>query len=174
MRQLVMATCVVTMLWAAALAPAQQSDEPIDASQLLPFLPNHVEGFAAGKPKGSPASAMGVKLSVVSRVYRKGGPRSQQTVTVKITDGSSNPFFAAAYADAEQYATDGGDGSEKAFTLDGYPAIERYANGPKEGSLAVLVAGHDLVEITIDGLERDTLQQWWKLIDTQGLAALRR
>ncbi len=174
MRQLVMATCVVTMVLAAAVAPAQESGEPLDASQLLPFLPDHAEGFTTGKTKGSPASANGVKLSVVSRTYYKGTSSSRQTVVVKITDGPSIPFFGAAHADAEQYATESSDGYEKGYTLDGYPAIERYANASREGSLAVLVADHDLVEITISDLERDALQEWWKLIDTRRLAALRR
>ena len=56
--------------------------------------------------------------------------------------------------------------------VDGYPAIERYSDERKEGSLTVMVADHYLVEIEVNGLGSDALQDWWRKVDAKKLAAL--
>ena len=162
----------VTVLVAARVL-AQPAVEPVHYSKLLPFLPEKVAGFVADKPKESATSAMGLKLTEVWRVYHRNSARGPETVTLKITDGAGNPFFTAAYADAKQFSNESPEGYQKGFTLDGYPAIEQYATATKAGSLSVLIADHDLVEISVQGLDSATLQEWWKKVDAKKLAALR-
>jgi hypothetical protein len=173
MRRCAINGALLVIVLVAACVLAQQAAEPVHYSKLLPFLPDKVAGFVADKPKGSTTSAMGLKLTEVSRVYHRGSARASDTVTVKITDGAGNPFFAAAYADAKQFSNESPEGYQKGFTLDGYPAIEQYTHATKEGSLSVLIADHDLVEISVKGLDSATLQEWWKKIDAKKLAALR-
>lgn len=155
------------------LAAAQNAPEPVHFSKLLPFLPDKVEGFVPGKPEGSTSSAVGFKITEVSRTYHKGTEDSDQTVTVKITDGAGNQFFAAAHAAATQFSNESTEGYEKGFTLDGNPAIEKYTNESKDGSLTVFLASRYLVEIDTDGLDSKEMQEWWKKIDAKKLAALK-
>lgn len=168
--------CVVTVgatLLIAAWARAQDAVEPVHFSKLLPFLPDNVNGYVAGKPEGSTTSAMGFKLTGVSRVYHKGAENSEETAIVKITDGAGNQFFAAAHAMAAKFSNETSAGYEKGFTLDGYPAIEKYSNESKDGSLSVFVADRYLVEIDASNLDSAALQEWWKRIDSKKLAELK-
>lgn len=154
-------------------ARAEEAIEPVDHPKLLPFLPEKVAGFVADKAQGSASSAMGFQLTHVSRVYHKGKEGADETVTVKITDGAGNHFFAAAHAAVAEFSTDNSEGYEKGIKLDGYPAIERYTNESRDGLLTVFIADRYLVEIDIDGLDSREMQVWWKKLDAKKLAALK-
>ncbi len=167
----VSSAAVVLLL--AGVALAQEGAEPMHFSKLLPFLPDKIEGFAAEKAEGSTSSAMGFKLTEVSRVYHKGKEDAEETVTVKITDGAGNQFFAAAHAAVVEFNTESTEGYEKGIKLDGYPAIERYTNEGKDGSLTVFVANRYLVQIDINGLDSKEMQAWWKKLDAKKLAELK-
>ena len=173
MKRLTMASAGAAVLFVATLAVAQQATEPLHFSKLLPFLPDKVEGFVAEKAQGSTTSAMGFKITEVSRVYRKGKEDAEEAVTLKITDGAGNQFFAAAHAAAAQFSNESTEGYEKGFTLDGYSAIEKYTNDSKDGSLTVFVTGRYLVEVDINGLDSKALQEWWKKLDAKKLAELK-
>ena len=159
----------VLMLLAAAVCAQSHVPEPLHYTKLLPFLPDKVEGYVAEKPGGSSAAAMGFKLSEVSRTYHRGTESGTETVTVKITDGAGNQFFAAAHAAGTQFSHQTDDGYEKGFILDGFPAVEKFTADTKDGSLNVFIAGRYLVEVTTSGLESPTLEEWWKKIDTKKL-----
>ncbi len=161
----------VTLLLATGVS-AQEPLEPVHFSKLIPLLPDHVAGYVTGKPEGTSTSAMGFKLTQVSRLYHKGTESSDESISVKITDGAGNEFFAAAHDTAAKFNKETTDGYEKGFTLDSYPAIERYSNQNKQGSLSVFVAERYLVEIDGSHLESAALQQWWKRIDAKKLAGL--
>ncbi len=173
MRRCAINGALLVMILVAARVLAQQAAEPVHYSKLLPFLPEKVAGFTADKPQKSATAVMGLKLTEVWRVYHLGSARGPETVTLKITDGAGNPFFTAAYADAKQFSNESPAGYQKGFTLDGYPAIEQYTTATKAGSLSVLIADHDLVEISVHGLDSATMQEWWKKVDAKKLAALR-
>lgn len=173
MKRFVIASAVAVALLAAGLARAEEATEPVHFSKLLAFLPDKVEGFVAEKAQGSTSSAMGFKLTEVSRVYHKGKEDAEETVTLKITDGAGNQFFAAAHAAAAQFSNESTEGYEKGFTLDGSPAIEKYTNDSKDGSLTVFLGGRYLVEIDVNGLESKELQAWWKKLDAKKLAELK-
>jgi hypothetical protein len=168
-----MAITVAAVLLFAGIATAQQVIEPVHFSKLVPFLPDKVEGFVAEKPGGSTSSAVGFSLTEVSRTYHKGTDDAEEKVTVRITDGTGNQFFAAAHAAATQFSKETPEGYEKGFTVDGSPAVEKYTNESKEGTLTVLVAGRYLVEITVTRLESAVMQEWWKKIDAKKLAELK-
>ncbi len=168
-----MCAAVGAALLLGTWARAQEPVEPVHFSKLLAFLPDSMAGYVAGKPEGSTSSAMGFKLTQVGRLYHKGTESSDEAVTIKITDGAGNQFFAAAHAMATKFSKETADGYEKGFTLDSYPAIERYRNETRQGSLNVFIADRFLVEITASNLESATLQQWWKRIDTKKLAELK-
>ena len=71
----------------------------------------------------------------------------------------------------EDFDTD--EGYEKGYTLDGYPAVEKYTNESKDGSLSVFIAPRYLVEVTARGLDSKALQEWWKKIDVKKLMELK-
>jgi len=173
MRRCAINGLMLVVVLAAARILAQPAAKPVHYSKLLPFLPAKVAGFIAEEPQHSTVTVMGVKLTEVWRGYRQNNAGTTGEVTVKVADGAQNPFFMAAYADARQFAQEGLAGYQKGFTLDGCPAIEQYVAATKEGSLHVLVADRHLVEITVRGLDSASLQEWWKKIDVQKLAALR-
>jgi hypothetical protein len=164
---------VALLVVIARLAIAQPTAEPVHFSKLMPLLPDPVEGFIAEKAEGSTTATVGFKLTEVSRRYHKGKDAAEATVVVKLVDSTGNPGIAAAHAAMAQFSHETSEGYEKGFTLDGHPAIERYTNESKDGSLIVFVAGRYLVEITIQGLDSPTLQEWWKKIDVKKLTDLK-
>jgi hypothetical protein len=162
------------VLLCAGIALAQSpAPEPLHYTKLIPCLPDKVEGFVADKPEGSTAAAMGFKLTEVSRTYHQGREDAAESVTVKITDGAGNQFFAAAHAATPEFSRDTDEGYEKGFTLDGYPAVEKYTNESKDGSLAVFIAPRYLVEVNASGLDSKALQEWWKKVDVKKLMELK-
>lgn len=163
---------VALLVVLARLAIAQQTAEPAHFSKLMLLLPDHVEGFVAEKAEGSTTAAVGFKLTEVSRRYHK-KDNTEATVLVKIVDGTGSPEIAAAHAAMAQFSHESTDGYEKGVTLDGSPAVERYTNESKDGSLTVVVAGRYLVTIEIQGLDSPTLQEWWKKIDVKKLVELK-
>lgn len=167
------AVIIAMVLPFAGIAAAQQVIEPVHFSKLVPFLPDTVEGFVAETPGGSTSSAVGFSLTEVSRTYHKGTEDAEEKVTVRITDGTGNQFFGAAHAAATPFSKETPEGYEKGFTIDGAPAVEKYTNESKEGTLTVLVAGRYLVEISVTGLESAALEEWWKKIDAKKLAELK-
>lgn len=164
---------VALLVVLARLAIAQPSAEPVHFSKLMPLLPDKVEGFVAEKAEGSTTAAAGFKLTEVSRRYHKGKDDTEATVTVKIVDGTGNPGIVAAHAGMVQFSRETSEGYEKGFTLDGHPAVERYTNESKDGSLTVFVAGRYVVEIELQGLDSAALQEWWKKIDVKKLTELK-
>ncbi len=161
------------LLLLTGVALAQPATEPVPFSKLMPLLPDKVEGFVAEKAGGTTTSAVGFRLSEVSRVYHRGEEDADESVTVRITDGTGNEFFAAAHAGSAPFNHESAQGYAKGFTLDGYPAIEKYTNEDKAGALTVFVADCFLVEISINGLDSKLLQEWWKKIDAPKLTALK-
>lgn len=174
MRRIAVAGAVVAALLVAGVAArAEEPVEPVEFAKLLPFLPEKVDGFVAEKPQGSTSSAMGFQLTEVSRVYHKGSEDSDETVTVKLTDGAGNQFFTAAHAAVAEFNTANAEGYEKGLKIDGFPAIERYTTESHDGTLTVFIASRYLVEIDIAGLDSKEMQVWWKRLDAKKLAALK-
>jgi hypothetical protein len=168
------AVFAATMLLLAASAFAQQpATEPLHFSKLIPLLPEKAEGFVAEKAEGSTSAAMGFKITEVSRRYTKGKDDAEQSATIKITDGAGNQFFAAAHAAMVQFSNESTEGYEKGFTLDSYPAVERYTNDSKSGSLTVFVGSRYLVEVDVAGLDGKAMQEWWKKLDVKQLVQLK-
>ena len=172
MRRFAVAGAMVVALLLARNASAGVSAEPVDSAKLLPFLPDTVDGYVAEKPHGSTSTAMGFQLTEVSRIYHRGSEDADATVTVKLTDGAGNQFFTAAHTAVAEFKTENAEGYERGLTLDGFPAIERYTNESRDGSLTVFVASRYLVEIDIDGLDSQEMQVWWKKLNAKKLAAL--
>lgn len=173
MRRFAAAGAVVLTLLLGSNVSAGEGTEPVDSAKLLPFLPEQVDGYVAEKPHGSTSTAMGFQLTEVSRVYHKGSEDADEGVTVKLTDGAGNQFFTAAHAAIAEFKTENAEGYEKGLELDGFPAIERYTNESRDGSLTVFVANRYLVEIDIDGLDSKEMRVWWKKLNVKKLASLK-
>jgi len=163
----------VTPVLIGALAIAQEAGEPIPFAKLVSFLPEKVSSFIADKADGSTTAAMGFKLTTVSRTYHQGEEGSDKTISLRITDGTGNQFFAAAHAVAPEFSHQSIDGYEKGFKLDGYPALEKYDNHEQVGSLTVFVSNRFLIEIETSGLDSKTLQEWWKKLDIEKLEGMK-
>ena len=153
---------------------ARAAAEPVHFSRLIPFLPDKVDGFVPEKAVGTTNTMMGMKTTEVSRLYRKDTPEGEPsvTVTVKNTDGTGNTIFIYSQSLLPDFSNESTDGYEKSYVLDGFRAMERYTAESKNGSLSVFVAGRYLVVVEISGLESQTMQEWWRKIDVQKLAAL--
>lgn len=164
-------SCAVIGAALTLLSPSMGAAQPVHFSKLLPFLPDQVEGFTAQKPDGSTTSMSGFSMSQVSREYRKGEGEGEQRVTLKISDGTGNEAFKAMHAAMPEFSNETTEGYEKGFKLDGNPAVEKYNTEGKDGQLTVFLGGQFLVEVEIDGLEKEALQAWLKKIDVKKLVA---
>jgi hypothetical protein len=146
---------------AAAAAPPH--------AKLQRLLPDKVPGFVADQPEGNTLSVGGLSIADVSRVYYRGQRGAAETVTVRITDGADNQFLPTRADSGAEFSNEGSSGTQKSYTLNGYPATLHYDPAQRHGTLLVFVRGRYLVQVETKGLEREALEQWWKKINVKPL-----
>lgn len=150
------------LLAAASIADAADSAvEPIHFKQLIEVLPSEVEGYTAGKDKGSTTAAMGFKITNVERPFTK----DTATVKLKITDGAGSPMFGQMHAFKANFDSETMEGYDKAYELDGQQAVEEYKNDPKKGSLNVFYKNRFMIAVEVRGLPAEALREWFARID---------
>src|SRR5690606_36135748 len=95
------------------------------------------------------------------------------TAVITIIDSASNQtYFDTAPADWTTNTEDG-DGFDRRIILEGMRAFEHYDKVARTGSLSVFVGGRYFVQIELTNLDPVHLRDWFKRIDSKGLAALR-
>lgn len=127
--------------------------EPIAFQTLQSHLPK-VSGWEMKEPEGE-RMTMPVPFSQIETRYTKGDSR----IDVKIVDTGFAQLLVAPWSMmlASGYSRETSRGYEKATTVGGNPAIEKWNKERRNGELDVLIGKRFMV--TIEGREIDDMQQ---------------
>lgn len=136
--------------FAAALSgsgPDGKPVQPIAFQTLQTHLPK-MSGWEMDEPEGQ-RMTMPVPFSQVETEYRNGDKR----VDVTIVDTGFAKMLVAPWSMmlATGYSNETSDGYEKATTIGGNPAVEKWSSRSKNGELNILVGNRFMV--TLDGNE---------------------
>ncbi len=126
-----------------------KSGPVIGFRELKPLMPETVAGLARTEHLGETNGVMGFNISEATAVYGEG----ERRVDAKLLDTGGAGVLLLSMAGFAKYKVDKetADGSERTFTLDGYPAHEKYSavGGKTTSSLNVLV--NDRFVVSLDG-----------------------
>ena len=127
--------------------------EPVAFQTLQAHLPK-VSGWEMEEPEGE-RMTMPMPFSQVETTYKKGDAR----IDAKIVDTGFAQLLIAPWSMmlASGYSRESSNGYEKATTINGNPAIEKWNKNSKNGELDVLVGKRFMV--TIEGHDIDDIKQ---------------
>jgi len=122
--------------------------EPVTFQALQGTLPD-VPGWAMGQPRGERMTSP-VPFAETEATYTKG----DATIDVKVVDSGFAPLLIAPWSMmlASGYSRETSEGYEKAVSVNGQPAFEKWDSGSKDGELNILVNKRFLVTIEGDEL----------------------
>ena len=122
--------------------------EPVSFQSLQATLPQ-VPGWEMGKPEGERMTSP-FPFSQTEAAYTKGDSR----IEVKVVDSGFAQMLIAPWSMmlASGYSRETSDGYEKAVTVSGQPAFEKWDSGSKNGELNILVNKRFLVSVEGDDL----------------------
>jgi Yip1-like protein/zinc ribbon protein len=145
--------------------------DPVDFHTLKAMLPDSLPGMQRTGAEGSSQQAMGVKGSSATANYQgTAGVRAE----IKISDISGvSGLLDVAGAMVQNTNSESDTGYEKDTTLGGRPAHEKYDARSKHGEVGVIVAKRFAVDVTGDGVEMSTLEQYARSIDYARLEAMK-
>jgi len=117
--------------------------EPVSFQALQSALPE-VSGWDMQKPRGERMTAP-FPFSQTETTYRKG----DASIDVKVVDSGFAQMLIAPWSMmlASGYSRETSDGYEKAVTVNGQPAFEKWDSDSKDGELNILVNKRFLVSI---------------------------
>jgi hypothetical protein len=139
---------------------------PVSFQALQTQLPK-VSGWEMGEPEGE-RMTMPMPYSQVEADYRKG----DANVDVKIVDTGMAQMLVAPWSMmiAAGYEKESSDGYEKATTVAGNPALEKWSKQGKRGELNILVGKRFM--ITVEGRDVDSIQDVHAFASAMDLGAL--
>jgi hypothetical protein len=150
---------------AAAFGAKTADGKPVETLtfQVLETALPSVSGWEMGKPRGERTTAP-FPFSKTETSYKNG----EQTVRVGITDaaGAAMLLMPVRMMVATGYSKETSDGYEKATTVSGQPAVEKWQPEGKDGELTILANDRFVVEVRgrdIDGVK--TLHDFASKID---------
>jgi hypothetical protein len=155
--------------FAAALSgtgPDGKPVEPIAFQTLQTHLPK-VSGWEMDEPEGQ-RMTMPVPFSQVETEYRNGDKR----IDVTIVDTGFAKLLIAPWSMmlATGYSNETSDGYEKATTVAGNPAVEKWNAKSKDGELNILVGNRFMV--TLDGSEIGDVKELHTFASAMNLSSI--
>ncbi len=136
--------------------------EVIGFRDLKPLMPSSVAGLSRTEHLGETNGVMGLEISQASAVYGTG----ERRVEAKLLDTGGAGMLLLSMASFSKLKVDKetADGSERTFTLDGYPAYEKYSSkgGRVTSSLSVLVKDRFVVTLEGTGVDAEALSMGFR------------
>jgi Yip1-like protein/zinc ribbon protein len=145
--------------------------DPVDFHTLKGMLPDSLPGMQRTAAEGSSQQAMGVKGSSASANYQ--GPAGARA-EIKITDASAvSGLLDVAGSMVQNRTSESDNGYEKDATVGGRLIHEKYDTRSKHGELNAIVAKRFMVDVTGDGVDMSTLEQYAGYVDFAKLEAMK-
>jgi Yip1 domain/zinc-ribbon domain len=145
--------------------------DPVDFHTLKGLLPESLPGMQRTNAEGSSQQTMGMKGSQAVGDYQgQGGARAQ----IKIVDAAAvSGLINVAQSFAANQTSESDSGYEKQANVGGRLVHEKYDNNSKHGELDAIVAKRFAVDVTGDGIDMSTLEQYASLVDFSKLEAMK-
>ncbi len=145
--------------------------DPVDFHVLKSLLPDSLPNMQRTDAQGSSQGAMGMNTSSASSIYQgQGGTRA----AIKIVDASAVAgLLNLAQSVTANSSSESDTGFEKNTTIDGRMLHEKYDNKSRHGEVTAIVARRFTVEVTGDGVDMGTLEQYANLVDYSKLEAMK-
>jgi len=145
--------------------------EPVDFQTLKSLLPESLPGMQRVNAEGSSQQTMGIKGSQATGEYQgQNGARAQ----IKIVDASAvSGLINVAQSVVQNQTSESDSGFEKEGNVGGRLVHEKYDNTSKHGELDAIVAKRFAVDVTGDGVDMATLEQYAALVDFSKLESMK-
>jgi hypothetical protein len=145
--------------------------DPVDFHTLKGLLPESLPGMQRTNAEGSSQQTLGVKGSQAVGDYQgQGGARAQ----IKIVDAAAvSGLINVAQSFAANNSSESDSGYEKQANVGGRLVHEKYDKNSKHGELDAIVAKRFAVDVTGDGVDMSTLEQYASLVDFSKLEAMK-
>ncbi len=154
---------------AAALSGTGADGKPVSpvAFQALQTQLPKVSGWEMGEPEGE-RMTMPMPFSQIEADYRKG----DANVDVRIVDTGMAQMLVAPWSMmiAAGYSKESSDGYEKATTIGGNPAVEKWSKRDNRGELNILVGKRFM--ITVEGRDLSGIQDVQAFASAMDFAAI--
>jgi hypothetical protein len=145
--------------------------DPVDFRALKAMLPDSLPGMQRVGAQGNSQQALGVRESSATANYQ--GPAGVRA-EIKISDLSGvSGLLDVANAVAQNTNSESDTGYEKDTSLGGRRVHEKYDSRSKHGELNTIVARRFSVDVTGEGVEMRTLEQYASNIDFARLEAMK-
>jgi hypothetical protein len=145
--------------------------DPVDFHTLKGMLPDSLPGMQRTGAEGSSQQAMGVKGSSATANYQ--GPAGARA-EIKITDATAvSGLLDVAGSMVQNRTSESDNGYEKDATVGGRLIHEKYDTRSKHGELNAIVAKRFMVDVTGDGVDMSTLEQYAGYVDFAKLEAMK-
>jgi hypothetical protein len=144
--------------------------DPVDFHTLKALLPESLPGMQRTNAEASSGQALGVKGSSATGDYQGQGGSAH----IKIVDAAAvSGLLNVAGALAVNQTSESDSGYEKDATVAGRTVHEKYDNRSKHGELSAIVAKRFSVEVSGDGVDMSTLEQYASLVDFSRLESMK-
>jgi hypothetical protein len=145
--------------------------DPVDFHALKSLLPDSLPGMQRTNAEGASEGVMGMQASSATGSYQgQGNTRAE----IKIVDASAvSALLNLADAVAANASSESDTGFEKNATVGGRTVHEKYDNQSKHGEVTAIVARRFTVDVSADGVDMGTLEQYAALVDYSKLEAMR-
>jgi len=158
----------------SALGGAMAGDhkvDPVDFHALKVLLPESLPGMQRSNAEGSSQAALGMKSSEATATYQgAAGARAE----IKIADASAVAgLMGAASGIAQSINSESDTGYERNTTIGGQEAHEKYDKSSNHGDITIIVAKRFAVDVSGDGVDMGTLEQYAGAINFAQLVAMK-
>jgi hypothetical protein len=158
----------------SALGGAMAGDhkvDPVDFHALKVLLPESLPGMQRSNAEGSSQAALGMKSSEATATYQgAAGARAE----IKIADASAVAgLMGAAGGIAQTINSESDTGYERNTTIGGQAAHEKYDKPSNHGDITIIVAKRFAVDVSGDGVDMGTLEQYAGAINFAQLVAMK-
>jgi hypothetical protein len=145
--------------------------DPVDFHTLKALLPDALPGMRRTNAEGSSQQTMGMKGSQATGDYQgQGGARAQ----IKIVDAAAvSGLINVAQSFVANNTSESDSGYEKQANVGGRLVHEKYDNNSKHGEINAIVAKRFAVDVTGDGVDMSSLEQYASLVDFSKLEAMK-
>lgn len=136
---------LICLLSLSLFSQEQETVEPINWRELVPFLIDMPGWEAVGEATGQTMSMGMYSATNVEREYTSG----DKILTIHIIDGALSQMAYAGFNMMRQFEVDTSEEYVKKVEIKEYPGVERYEYESKDASIMILVAERFLIEIEI-------------------------
>jgi hypothetical protein len=139
--------------------------DPVPFAKLIEALPDAPAGWTAEDARGSSSTMGEFKVSQASRRFTNG----EKSVEVEIFDWNYKSSLYMPYFMAANFSTEDTEGYNKGIKLGDDPGREEYKYKELRGERTAIHKKRYLLKVSVNGMPKETLQDWWGKWKTAGL-----